>query len=60
MTLIFFIKGHTKNDCDVKFNLLKHGAKGVNIFTKEELGASYTKDNGFYIDLKRMAPEKWR
>ena len=60
MTLIFLIKGHTKNDCDVKLNLLKRGAKGVNIFTEEDLDAAYTKVNGCYIDLKHMAPEKWR
>ena len=29
VTLIFLIKGHTKNYCDVKFNLLKRGAKGL-------------------------------
>ena len=41
-----------------KFDNLKRGANGVNIFTKEELDAAYTKDNGCYIYLKRMAPEK--
>ena len=59
VTLIFLIKGNTNNDCDVKFNLLKCGAKGVNIFTEEDLDAAYTEDNGCYIDLKHIAPEKW-
>ena len=45
VTLIFLIKGHTKNGCDVKFDLLKCGAKGVNIFTEENFYAAYTKDN---------------
>ena len=32
VTLLFLIKGHTKNNCDIKFNLLKRGTRGINIF----------------------------
>ena len=60
MTLLFLIKGHTKNDCDVKFNLLKRGTRGINIFDEAGLDKAYTKDNAEYIDLQRVPEEFWK
>jgi hypothetical protein len=34
---IFLIKGHTKNDCDRMFNLMKFDYRKVNCFTPQEL-----------------------
>ena len=34
VVLHFLIKGHTKNECDSKFNTLKRGTYGINIFTE--------------------------
>ncbi len=37
VSLIFLIKGHTKNICDRFYNLLKHTYHNVNIYTEAEL-----------------------
>ena len=61
--LLFLIKGHTKNECDVKFNILKKSTHGVNIFTERGLDHYYTKDNSDQIDLVRVEGEhanRWR
>ena len=34
---IFLVKGHTKNDCDRMFNLMKYDYRKTNCFTLEEL-----------------------
>lgn len=60
VVLHFLIKGHTKNECDSKFNSLKAGTRGINIFTEEGLDAAYTKDNKDSIDLKRVSGDKWK
>ena len=54
VTLLFLIKGHTKNDCDRFFNLLKRGTEGEDIWTDSELDAAYTKNNKEDIDLMRV------
>ena len=50
--MMFLIKGHTKNECDSKFNSLKKRTFGVNIFTEEGLDPAYTKQNA--DDLTRL------
>ena len=62
VVLMFLIKGHTKNECDSKFNSLKQGTRGVNIFTERGLGAAYTKDNKEAIILHRTLPtdDRWQ
>ena len=60
--MMFLIKGHTKNECDSKFNSLKKGTFGVNIFTEQGLDAAYTKQNADDIRLTRL-PEgetRWK
>ena len=57
MTLLFLVKGHTKNDCDQNFNLLKQGQDGEDIWTADELDTVLTKKNTEFIDLKRIAGE---
>ena len=34
---IFLVKGHTKNDCDRMFNLMKYDYRSVNVYTPPEL-----------------------
>ncbi|EJK57849.1 hypothetical protein THAOC_22069 [Thalassiosira oceanica] len=58
--LLFLIKGHTKNECDVKFNILKKGTRGRNIFTQKGLDAAFTRGNEEHIDLKRVPSDRWR
>jgi hypothetical protein len=36
-TSIFLVKGHTKNDCDRMFNLMKYDYRKVNCFSPPEL-----------------------
>ncbi len=38
---IFLVKGHTKNDCDRLFNLLKINSRKANIWTPQDLIDSY-------------------
>ena len=57
VTLLFLVKGHTKNDCDMKFNSLKGGTAGEDIWTADELDDAYTKANGEYITLKRIVED---
>ena len=52
VTLLFLVKGHTKNDCDKKFNLLKQGTNGKDIWTDVQLDATLSKKNSKDIDLK--------
>jgi hypothetical protein len=40
---IFLVKGHTKNDCDCMFNLMKYDYRKVNCFTPPELIALVNK-----------------
>ena len=54
VTLLFLIKGHTKNDCDKMFNNLKQGTRGENIWTADDLDEAYVKANKEYIDLLRI------
>ena len=51
VTLLFLIKGHTKNDADRKFNLLKRGQDGEDIWTDVELDVALTKKNKEFIDF---------
>ena len=55
VVLFFLVKGHTKNECDSKFNCLKIGTRGVNIFTEAGLDAAYRKGNQKTISLTRIA-----
>lgn len=59
-TLLFLVKGHTKNDCDRNFNLLKQGQDGEDIWTADELDAALTKKNREFIDLLRVPEEHWK
>ena len=52
MTLLFLVKGHTKNDWDRNFDLLKQGQDGEDIWTADELYTALTKKNTEFIDLK--------
>ena len=62
VTLLFLVKGHTKNDCDRFFNLLKQGTVGEDIWTDQELDRAYTKINGADLDLTRLdaGSNHWR
>ena len=62
VVLFFLVKGHTKNECDSKFNTLKQGTHGINIYPADGLNAAYTKNNLDHIDLTRIAPnsERWK
>ena len=62
VVLFFLIKGHTKNECDSKFNKLKSGTRGVNIFTEEGLDAAFLKNNTKEIALHRVpvGDNSWR
>jgi len=57
VTLLFLIKGHTKNECDKSFNLLKKGTKGEDLWTDVQLDAAYRKGNEEYITLERVTHE---
>ena len=54
VTLLFLIKGHTKNDADHDFNLLKRGQTGEDIWTVDALDVALTKSKKEHIDLLRM------
>ena len=54
VTLMFLIKGHTKNHCDKYFNLLKKGTRGRDIWTADQLDEAYTMNNAKYISLYRL------
>ena len=58
--LIFLVKGHTKNDADKGFNILKKGTKGENIWTEDQLDKAFTKNNQDMIDLQRVPAERWK
>lgn len=60
VTLLFLVKGHTKNDGDKYFNLLKQGTAGEDLWTAEQLDAAYTKNNANYISLYRVPGRRWR
>lgn len=60
VTLLFLVKGHTKNDCDRNFNLLKRGQDGEDIWTDVELDVALTKKNEDFISLKRVTGEHWK
>ena len=55
VTLLFLIKGHTKNDCDREFNLLKEGQDGEDIWTADELDEALTKKNSETISLSCLS-----
>ena len=55
VTLLFLVKGHTKNDCDKMFNNLKQGTRGENIWTADDLDDCYVKNNKEFITLYRAA-----
>ena len=52
--MMFLIKGHTKNECDSKFNSLKKGTYGINTYTEDGLDAAYTKNNEKDIRFTRL------
>jgi hypothetical protein len=54
VTLMFLVKGHTKNDCDKMFNNLKQGTKGKNIWTGDDLDEAYMANNAEFISLTRI------
>ena len=62
VVLVFLVKGHTKNECDSKFNMLKCGTRGFNIFTEEGLDAAYQKGNENEICVLRipLGSDMWR
>ena len=60
VTPIFLIKGHTKNDCDCEFDLLKQGQSSEDIRTTDELDAALTKKSKEFIDLLRVTAEHWK
>ena len=59
VTLLFLIKGHTKNDCDSdrKFNELKMKQNKKNIWDAASLDAALSEINGDGILLKRVEEE---
>ena len=57
VTLLFLIKGHTKNDCDRKFNELKMKQNNKNIWDAKSLDAALSEINGDGILLKRVEEE---
>ena len=61
-TLLFLIKGHTKNICDRHFNLLKNALRNKNIYDEKGLDAALTEKNKKYISLMRLeyGTDKWR
>ena len=60
VTLLFLVKGHTKNDCDHMFNLLKRGMDSEDIWTAVELDAALVKKNSEFIRLERVAAPNWK
>jgi hypothetical protein len=50
---IFLIKGHTKNDCDRLFNLLKYDYRKTNVYTPKQLLDCLT-------SIHRSLPFQWR
>ena len=53
-TLLFLIKGHTKNICDRKFNLLKSGLRKKNCYDEKQLDAALTEKSNGEVDLMRL------
>ena len=62
VTLLFLVKGHTKNHCDKFFNILKRSSIDENIWTAEQLDAAYTEGNKEYISLLQLGKgdTRWR
>ena len=61
VTLLFLIKGHTKNDCDRHFNELKMGTHNKNIWDATSLDAAYTARNKDSILLQRVEDDdQWK
>jgi len=60
VSLVFLIKGHTKNNADKWFNYLKRGTKGKNIWDETSLDEAYTSNNGHLIKLFRVPADRWR
>ena len=54
-TLLFLIKGHTKNICDRLFNLVEHEYHGTNIYSEDVLDASLGKH--LQITLRRLTED---
>ena len=53
LSCFFKIKGQKNNECDSKFNTLKQGMHGINIYTEDGLDKSYKK-NSDHINLNRI------
>ena len=57
MTLLFLIKGHTKNICDRMFNLVKHEYHDLNIYSEDDLDAALGKHA--QVSLFRLQENKF-
>ena len=60
VSLVFLIKGHTKNNAGKWFNYLKRGTKGKNIWDEKSLDEAYTSGNEHLIKLFRVPADRWR
>ena len=57
VTLLFLIKGHTKNICDRMFNFVKHEYHDTNIYSEDVLDASFGKHS--QITLWQLKAEEF-
>ena len=58
VTLLFFVRGHTKNAADRLFNLLKHGYHNRDIFTFDELLQVLSEHD--QVNVRRMKPSNFK
>lgn len=58
VTLLFLVKGHTKNLCDRMFNLVKHVYHDKNIYSTEELDMYLSQHP--QVDVLRVPPHRFR
>ena len=55
---IFLVKGHTKNDCDRMFNLMKHEYRKANVYTPDDLISLVNCHS--QVTAIRMLPHKFK
>ena len=58
VTLLFLVKGHTKNLCDRMFNIVKHVYHDKNIYSTKELYV-YLREH-HTVDVLRVPPDRFR
>jgi hypothetical protein len=49
--MVFLVKGHTKNDADRIFNLMKHEYRTANVYTPADLFAFIARSNPQFVEL---------